>query len=121
MDIPEAASDKLRLDAEGRVDEDITCRKCGYNLRGLPTDGACPECGSAVGHSTHGDLLRFCDEFQEDPNILAGMWGMLQELYGHRGARRYLGEHEPSEAELRDLIAGADAICLGVLIQEDTP
>ena len=46
---------------------------------------------------------------------------MLQELYRHRSARRYLGEHEPSEAELRELIAGAEAICLGALMQEDTP
>ena len=63
MDIPEETSDKLRLDAEGRVDEGITCRKCGYNLRGLTTDvfRVCPECGTAAGHSTHGDMLRFCD------------------------------------------------------------
>ena len=61
MDIREAASDKLRLDASGRLDEDIACRKCGYNLRGLNKDGACPECGTAVGRSTQGDLLRFCD------------------------------------------------------------
>jgi len=68
-----------------------------------------------------GDLLRFCDEFQEEQDTLAGVREMLQELYRHRGARRYLGEHEPSDAELRELIVGAEAICLGELMQEETP
>ena len=27
----------------------------------MHNDGACPECGTAVGRSTHGYLLRFCD------------------------------------------------------------
>ena len=43
------------------VATDTPCRKCGYNLRGLSTDGRCPECGTPVGYSFHGDLLRFCD------------------------------------------------------------
>jgi len=51
----------LPLDAAGRIDTDVTCRKCGYNLRGLLPDGICPECATAVGRSLHGDLLRFCD------------------------------------------------------------
>jgi uncharacterized membrane protein len=40
---------------------DTPCRKCGYNLRGLSTAGRCPECGTPVGYSFHGDLLQFCD------------------------------------------------------------
>ncbi len=51
----------LPLDPAGRIDADIPCRKCGYNLRGLLPDGVCPECATAVGRSLHGDLLRFCD------------------------------------------------------------
>jgi hypothetical protein len=40
---------------------DTPCRKCQYNLRGLSTDGRCPECGTAVGLSIRGDLLRYSD------------------------------------------------------------
>lgn len=48
-------------DAAGMIDRDLTCRRCGYNLRGLREEGRCPECGSAVGLSTRGDLLQFAD------------------------------------------------------------
>jgi hypothetical protein len=43
------------------VDDDIPCRKCSYNLRTLPTNGNCPECGTPVGVSIYGNLLRFSD------------------------------------------------------------
>jgi hypothetical protein len=43
------------------VQDDSPCRKCGYNLRGLSPDGRCPECGTPVGLSLHGDLLRYSD------------------------------------------------------------
>ncbi|MEK6674215.1 MAG: hypothetical protein AABZ47_01010 [Planctomycetota bacterium] len=43
------------------IDVDISCRRCSYNLRGLTTLGRCPECGTPVGLSTQGDLLRFAD------------------------------------------------------------
>lgn len=49
------------LDEAGTVKSDIPCRKCGYNLRGLNVGGRCPECGSPVGLSVQGDLLRFAD------------------------------------------------------------
>lgn len=51
----------VRLDEKGGLAEDIACRKCGYNLRGLRTEGVCPECGTAVGRSLYGDFLRYCD------------------------------------------------------------
>jgi hypothetical protein len=43
------------------VTSDSPCRKCGYNLRGLRSDGVCPECATPVGVSILGDLLRFSD------------------------------------------------------------
>jgi hypothetical protein len=49
------------VDAAGNVAAEMPCRKCGYNLRGLPAAGLCPECGAAVALSIHGDLLRFSD------------------------------------------------------------
>lgn len=38
----------VRLDAEGRIDIDVHCPACGYNLRMQKIAGACPECGVAV-------------------------------------------------------------------------
>ncbi|MBI3834960.1 MAG: hypothetical protein HY287_11575 [Planctomycetes bacterium] len=40
---------------------DIACAHCGYNLRGLVREMRCPECGTPVGQSFHGKLLRFAD------------------------------------------------------------
>jgi hypothetical protein len=58
---PPAVADRVRLDPQGRIDEDLPCRKCGYNLRTLLPEGRCPECATAVGRSLRGDHLRFAD------------------------------------------------------------
>jgi hypothetical protein len=47
------------LDASGAVRIDAPCRKCAYNVRGLRVEGRCPECGTPVRVSLHGDLIRF--------------------------------------------------------------
>lgn len=49
------------FDERGEIIVDHECKKCGYNLRGLREDGRCPECGTPIGLSTTGDLLRFAD------------------------------------------------------------
>jgi len=49
------------VEASTIVLADTPCRKCQYNLRGLSTDGRCPECATPVGLSTRGDLLRYSD------------------------------------------------------------
>ena len=36
------------------IERDLTCGGCDYNLRGLPRDGACPECGRAVAATLSG-------------------------------------------------------------------
>lgn len=38
---------------------DLGCIRCGYNLRGLSPEGACPECGAPIAQSLQGDLLEF--------------------------------------------------------------
>jgi hypothetical protein len=35
------------------------CLRCGYELQGLNTAGACPECGMSISQSLQGDLLKF--------------------------------------------------------------
>ncbi|MCA9256279.1 MAG: hypothetical protein KDA33_11615 [Phycisphaerales bacterium] len=45
----------------GLVVIDLSCRRCGYNLRTLAEAGRCPECGSPVGLSTRGNFLQFAD------------------------------------------------------------
>jgi hypothetical protein len=39
----------------------VTCLACGYDLRGLAPDGACPECGTPIAFSVRGDFYRFGD------------------------------------------------------------
>jgi hypothetical protein len=43
------------------VRADLTCRNCGYNLRGLSLDRTCPECGTPALYSARGYQLRFAD------------------------------------------------------------
>jgi hypothetical protein len=45
----------------GEIVSNVVCRKCAYNLRGLPTEGRCPECGAPFGVSVLGALLCFND------------------------------------------------------------
>lgn len=39
------------------VDRSRPCLSCGYNIRGLPVSGNCPECGVPVARSLQGNLL----------------------------------------------------------------
>lgn len=51
----------VALDAEGRIADDLTCRRCGYNLRMLKADAQCPECDAAVSLSMQGDYFKFAE------------------------------------------------------------
>jgi len=37
------------------------CRRCGYELQGLPISGNCPECGGLIERSLRGNLLLFAN------------------------------------------------------------
>jgi hypothetical protein len=55
------AAPAANLDANARVEHDISCRSCGYNLRGLFISARCPECSAAVVQSIRGDMLLYSD------------------------------------------------------------
>lgn len=52
---------EIHVDPQGRIDQDLTCVHCGYNLRGIDPKTRCPECGTPVGRSARGNLLEFSD------------------------------------------------------------
>lgn len=61
MSVPDDVASLNNALNTAAVEQDIPCRRCGYNLRGLPLTSRCPECGTMVGVSVRGDLLRFSD------------------------------------------------------------
>lgn len=59
--VPPIPSFEVLLDGAGRLNQDLACRQCGYNLRGLAIAGTCPECQTPIGKSVRPDLLRFAE------------------------------------------------------------
>lgn len=51
----DAGEPESGLNAEDKV----FCIQCGYALRGLSSDGNCPECGTPIERSMRGNLLRY--------------------------------------------------------------
>jgi hypothetical protein len=49
------------LPAAAIVADDAPCRRCGYNLRGLPHTGRCPECSASIERSLRGNILDVAD------------------------------------------------------------
>src|SRR4051812_38842205 len=48
------------------ITTDRLCGKCGYNLKGLPGGGRCPECGRPIARRTRG-AKRFTDNLTDAP------------------------------------------------------
>jgi len=38
----------VKTDDRGLIEGDLSCSACGYNLRAMPTESDCPECGQAI-------------------------------------------------------------------------
>lgn len=75
--------------ASAPIAQDVACRKCGYNLRGLSMEGRCPECGTAVGYSLQGDLLRFMNPDWVDllrRGVSMIIWGVAVIVFAVIGA-----------------------------------
>lgn len=49
------------LGPDARLDRDLLCRACGYNLRGLRVADRCPECNAPVEAAVKSDLLELAD------------------------------------------------------------
>lgn len=49
------------------ITDDRPCGHCGYNLKGLPTSGACPECGAPI--QARGRSRRFTDNLADAPRF----------------------------------------------------
>jgi len=60
---------ELQLDPQGRIDEDLHCGQCGYNLRRSPIDGQCGECGQPIRKTARPDLLQLAS-----PSALKRLW-----------------------------------------------
>lgn len=77
-----------REDPAAHVTTDRACIRCSYNLRGLPTDGTCPECGTPVEQSLRGHYLAFAaPEYVASLRsgvglVLAGILSYLVALFG---------------------------------------
>ena len=56
MSKPPAPIAFVKYDSDGRIDQDLACATCGYNLRTLHDDRDCPECGENVYYSARRTL-----------------------------------------------------------------
>ena len=64
----------VEYDDDGRIDQDLPCLKCGYNLRSLLDDGQCPECGHSVYESARLAWLCQHDSVWLHKLVVATIW-----------------------------------------------
>ena len=95
------------FDPRGTIMDDIPCRRCSYNLRGLQQGGRCPECGTPIGVSVCGDLLRFCHPRwlrQVAEGLSMILWGMLATVLVALSAA-FVFRKEPAIAQFLTMLA----------------
>ncbi len=62
------------------LDEDLYCTSCWYNLRGLRTNGACPECGHSIAETKR---VRKADPSTPDATLggICFVFGIANAIY----------------------------------------
>ncbi|MBU0617853.1 MAG: hypothetical protein KKI02_09060 [Planctomycetes bacterium] len=125
METPDASAESI-FDEAGAIIVDTTCRRCGYNLRGLREDGRCPECGTAIGLSTRGDLLRFAEPEWVDKlarGVRYILWGIVLQIVigGLVGCATGFYGQSAAVAGVVALIAGLLRIYGGWLLTSPDP
>jgi len=60
----------LAFDERGCIGVSRYCAECGYNTRGLPRTGKCPECGSPYSADTEGNLHELPRKRRENPLLI---------------------------------------------------
>lgn len=105
--------------------EDVSCRRCGYNLRTLRTDAVCPECGTRVADSLRGNSLRDADpEWVEELSFGAGLklWNIALGIVGGFAAGLLVAAGlPPGLIVLATLIGGALGLWATFLITTQEP
>ncbi len=72
-----------------------------------------------AGHDFVADLLTLVDDIVGDDERIALLRNDLQPLYLNDRARRYLADAVPGEAELREILAAAESLCLDRLLAQE--
>jgi hypothetical protein len=101
---------------------DMSCTICGYNLRGLVPSKVCPECGTPIGRSVHGNLLRFAEPewlTKLHLGVRLMLWGILISILV--GAISLVPGVPAIYAGLAGLIAGGLNLCATFLLTTQEP
>lgn len=76
-----------------RIEHDLSCSTCGYNLRGLSPAGRCPECGSVIPPSVETAVSRLSPQWAAENTlvrlqVIGGIAAcvLLSTLFALRGA-----------------------------------
>ncbi len=91
------------------VDIDWPCVNCTYNLRLLPVDGKCPECGEPISRSVDDDeyLIYLAREIADKSLGEIRTWLRSTNRYSRSAAAYSLAMKEGADEAIPDLVAAA--------------